>query len=238
MAKLIRAGNGFGNELLDRLSRKDGKRLEKHLRHVALARGQVLYGEGDRVDYVYFPDDCLISLIAMTEDAQTLEVGVTGTKGAMGLPAIFRTGVMPYRSVVQIPGTAWRIKAKALREEFDQAVKLRNLFLRYFHTLLTQVTQSAVCHRFHKILPRMSRWLLDCQYHTGKDTLNLTHEVLAGMLGTSRALITTTASQLQRAGTISRRQGSVTILDHKLLESFSCECHKIVRRDFADSLGF
>lgn len=237
MAKLIRTRNGFGNELLDRLSRKESTRLEKHLRQVALTRGQVLYGEGDRVDYVYFPDDCLISLVAMTEEAQTLEVGVTGTKGAMGLPAIFRTGVMPYRTVVQIPGTSWRIKAKALREEFDRGLKLQDLLLRYFHTLLTQVTQSAVCHRFHKILPRMSRWLLDCQYHTGKDTLNLTHEVLARMLGTSRTLITTTASQLQRAGAINKRQGSVTILDHKLLETFSCECHKIVRRDFANSLG-
>ena len=228
----------FGNELLDALSQKESERLSQHLERVTLDRCQILYQEGERPNYVYFPIDCLISLVAMTEEAQTLEVGVVGAKGAMGLPAILRTNEMPYRAIVQIPGTAWKIRASVLRTEFDQCQKLHDILLRYCHTLLTQVTQSAVCHRFHRIEARLSRWLLDCQYHTGKSLLSLTHEILAMMLGTSRTLVTTTAFNLQRAGAISYRQGQLTILDRSLLESVSCECHQIVKNDFARNLGF
>lgn len=240
MARSMSAANSFcnfGNELLDKLSKQERERLARHFEHVALARCQVLYNEGDRANYVYFPKDCLISLVAMTEDAQTLEVGVVARKGAMGVPAIFRTNEMPYRAIVQIPGDAWKIRASVLRAEFDQGQQLHDVLLRYCSTLLTQITQSAVCHRFHRIEARLSRWLLDCQYHTGKDLVNLTHEILAMMLGTSRTLITTTAFKLQQAGAISYRQGQLKILDRVLLESLSCECHKIVKDNFARSLG-
>lgn len=238
MANLMSKANGFGNELLDKLPQKERDRLRPHLRLVAFSKGQTVYHQGERVKYGYFPKDCLISLLAITEHAQSLEVGVVGIKGFLGLPIIYHTGKMPYRALVQIPGEAWQIRADLLRAEFDQGQKLQDLLLRYCHTLMTQVRQSAVCHRFHKIEERLSRWLLDCQYHTNKDALQLTHEIIAMMLGTSRSLVTTTAFKLQQAGAISYRQGRITILDLAKLESIACECHKVVKNDFAEHMGF
>jgi CRP-like cAMP-binding protein len=237
MAKLASRANGFGNDLLDQLPAKERDRVHPHLRLLALSRGQTIYHGGDPVKYAYFPKGCLISLVGITEKAQSLEVGVIGLKGMLGLPAILRTTKMPYRALVQIAGDAWQIRADLLRSEFDQGQKLHDVLLRYCHTLITQVAQSAICHRFHKIEARLSRWLLDSHYHTKKEQLQLTHEMIAMMLGTSRSLITATAVKLQQTGAISYRQGRVTILDLGRLEAVACECHKIVKRDFAESLG-
>jgi CRP-like cAMP-binding protein len=237
MARLNSKANGFENELLEKLPQKERERLGQHLQRVELSRGQLLYHEGERVKQAYFPINCLISLVAVTEEAQSLEAGVVGVKGVLGMPAIFRTNRMPYRAIVQIPGESWKIRADLLRAEFDRGQKLQDILLRYCHTLLLQVTQSAVCHRFHKIEARLSRWLLDCHYHTKKDSLHLTHEIIAMMLGTSRSLVTSTAVKLQQTGAISYRRGRVLILDVGLLEAVSCECHKIVKEDFVESLG-
>lgn len=238
MAKLASGVNGFGNDLLDQLPAKERDRVRPHLRLLALSKGQMLYQEGDRAKYGYFPQDSLISLVGITEKAQSLEVGVIGLKGMLGVPIILGTTKMPYRALVQIAGNAWQIRADLLRSEFERGQKLQDVLLRYCHTLITQVTQAAICHRFHKIEARLSRWLLDSSYHTKKAHLRYTHEMIAMMLGTSRSLITATAVKLQQAGAISYRQGRVTILDLERLESISCECHQVMKRNFAETFGF
>jgi len=237
MLRPVSEANGRENGLLAKLPRKEYERLRPHLKPVAFAREQILFNEGDRIKYAYFPKDCLISLIGITEDFQLLEVGVVGATGLLGITAVLRANKLPYRAMVQLPGEAWRIRGDILRAEFDQGGKLQDIILRYFHTLTTQLAQSAICSRFHGIENRLSRWLLDCDYHTRKEVLSITHEVMAIMLGTSRSLVTTTISRLQREGAINAQRGQVTILNRERLKAMSCECHQVIRNEFAETLG-
>ena len=221
------------NRLLASLPREEYERLRPNLETVHLPHGKILYHAGDIVRYAYFINDGQVSMLSITEEGETIEVAMVGNEGAIGIPVILRSNKTPYEVMVQIPvKSAMRVKAEVLRNEFDRGGKFQDLMLRYTHVLLTQISQSAVCNRFHTSEQRLARWLLIANDLVKADVFMLTHEFIAHMLGTPRTGVTMAAGALQKAGLITYSRGKITVLDRGGLEDASCECYKIIREEF------
>lgn len=221
----------LSNLLLAALPRNEYERLSPHLHRVRLAKGRLLYHAGDPVRHAYFPTSGMCSLLATTEKGALLEVGMVGNEGLIGLPAVLRINVMPFQVIVQIEADAFRLRADVLRAEFDRNGRLQDLLLKYAHALLTQVSQSAVCNRFHTIEERLCRWLLISQDRVQTDTVHLTQEFLSYMLGVPRTGVTLAAGNLQKRRLIGYGRGRITILDRARLERAACECYRVVRAE-------
>lgn len=220
------------NRLLALLPPKDRARLESHLEPIHLRKGKTLYHIGDQITDVYFPVEGMISLLSTTRDGAAVEVGMVGNEGMAGLTTILGAKELEYQMMVQIAGEGFRLKANLLQKEFDRTAALRNLLLRYTHVVVTQLSQSAVCNRFHTIEERMCRWLLIARDRVQSDTLEFTQEILSHMLGAPRTLVTMTAGRLQEAGLIMYKRGSITLLRREQMEDAACECYQIIRRAF------
>ncbi|HWW76825.1 MAG TPA: Crp/Fnr family transcriptional regulator [Pyrinomonadaceae bacterium] len=219
------------NRLLAALPRQEYERLAPHLEPAHLPRGKTIALTGDTLRHAYFPASGMISLLSTSEGGEAIEVAMVGSEGFVGVPIILKAGVTPFWSVVQIQADAVRISAAALGREFDRGERLRELLLKYTHSLLNHVAQSAVCNRFHTVQERLCRWLLVSRDRAKSDTINLTQEAIAQMLGTARTGVTMAAVPLQDAGLIRYRRGKITILDRAGLESAACECYSIVRKE-------
>jgi CRP-like cAMP-binding protein len=230
-------GAPFENRLLALLPSAEYQRLLPHMGLVRLATGRILYNLGDPVHYSYFPMSGMISLLSITSDGRTVEVGMIGNEGMAGIPAILRTNTAPYRLMVQLPVNAMRIRGDVLKAEFNRGGALQDLLLRYTHMLLLQVSQSAACNRFHTVEERLCRWLMVSYDRVQTDTLSLTQEFLSQMLGAPRTSVTVVARALQSEGLIRYRRGKVTILDRARLEAGACECHKAVRAEIRQFLA-
>ena len=185
-----------------------------------------------KANYGYFLEEGVASVIASVEDGDTVEVGVIGIDGIVGLPILLGAGTGPGRTFVQIAGSGYRIPAAVLKEQFERPSELRQLLQRYIQGFLVQSAQSAACNRLHCIEARLSHWLLACHDRMESDALPLTHEVLGQMLGSSRTTVTLAAGVLQRAGLISYSRGVLTVTNRAELESAACECYGIVRNEF------
>jgi CRP-like cAMP-binding protein len=225
------------NRLLASLPQDEYARLRPLLDPIRLPQGKVLYEAGDTVRHAYFLTSGMASLLATTADDTTVQVAMVGNEGLVGLPALVSPNFMPYRIVVQLPALALRLKASAFSVEFKRGGHLQEIILRYLLTLLTQITQSALCNRYHTIEERLCRWLLISRDRAQADQFALTQESLAYMLGAQRTGVTATASGLQRAGLISYRRGKIRLLDSKGLESASCECYRVISTQLAEFLA-
>jgi CRP-like cAMP-binding protein len=221
------------NRLLASLARDEYARLRDHLEPVKLAKGSTLFEVGDEVRHAYFLNGGMVSLLAVTAADAITQVAMVGGEGVVGVPSILRIRVMPYRVIVQLPCSAARIKAAALDAEFRRGGALADALLRYIHTLITQITQSAVCNRHHTIEKRLCRWLLISRDRAQSDLLPLTQESLAHMLGAQRPGVTAAAIALQDGGMISYRRGMIRIVNREGLAALSCECYQTVSEDIA-----
>lgn len=219
----------FQNGLLAALPREEYERLSPHMELVRLKPGRILYHPGDAVRHAYFPKGGMICLLSTTESGRTIEVGMIGDEGMAGIPIILRSRTAPYQVMVQLAGNALRIRGDALSAEFNRGGKLQDLLLRYTHTLLIQVAQSAACNRFHTAEERLCRWLLVSRDRVRADTIHLTQEFLSHMLGVPRTSVTMIAGALQREGLIRYGRGKITLLDQRRLEAAACECYRRVR---------
>lgn len=226
-----------GNQLLAALNRHECEDLLPNLKLTHLSKNKILYEAGDMVRHAYFLKGGMVSLLSTTESGATVEVAMVGNEGMIGVPIILRTNVSPYRIMVQIPGDVMRIQADVLREKFNWGGQLQDLMLRYTHTLLTQINQSAVCNRFHTLDQRLCRWLLISRDRVKSDVLPLTQEFLSHMLGSPRTAVTMVAGQLQKARLIRYSRGRIRLLDPEGLESASCECYRIVRDEIRHFLA-
>lgn len=188
----------------------------------------VLQEPDQEIEFVYFIEDGLVSLLSVNSDGGTIEIGMVGSEGMVGIPVILG-GFSPYRAVVQIEGQACRMRRRQLAEEFEHNRNLHDLLLRYTNTVLVQVAQSSICNCFHTLQERLSRWLLVADDSTDSDRLPITHDVVARLLGTRRASITVTAGLLQKAGLIQMSRGQIRIANRAGLESVACECYGVVR---------
>jgi len=214
------------NQILNSLSRKDYPALFASLQAAHLPRGKVLYELGERIDYNFFVVSGMISSFATTEDGSTTEISMIGNEGVAGISALLGVNEAPYRMEVQIPGKGMRIRTTVLVEEFGRSGPLRDLMLRYTHSSILQISQSAACGRFHTIEQRLCRWLLVARDRVESNILHLTQEALSHMLGSNRTNITTAAASLKSGGLIEYSRGSIQILDEDKLKKAACECYR------------
>jgi CRP-like cAMP-binding protein len=223
---------GLKNTVLASLPRKEFARLQTALEPVSLKFGQVLYEPGKAIRHVYFPIDCLISLLTAVDKRRSLEVGMVGNEGMAGMPFILGMGVSGVRALVQGGGEALRMSAATFRIEFDRNPRLKEALYRYMYALMTQISQTAACNRFHEAEPRLARWLLMTRDRVMSDEFPLTHEFLAHMLGMRREGVTEAASGFKRRKLISYQRGEIQILNLKGLKAASCSCYQIVEAAF------
>jgi CRP-like cAMP-binding protein len=217
------------NNLLAALPPKDYRRLLAALEPVTLTFGEVLYEPGDPIRHVYFPNDSLVSLLTLADGHLALEVGMVGYEGMVGTPLSLGIDRSPVRALVQGSGTAMRMTSARFRKEFHRCLPLQRALYAYVHVLMTQVTQTAACNRFHVVGARLARWLLMTSDRVRANRFQLTQEFLAHMLGVRRVGVTKAASALQRRKLIRYSRGSITILDRSGLEAASCKCYQIVK---------
>ena len=220
------------NRLLTSLPADDFARLKPHLELVRLQQRQPLFGEGDRIEYVYFPQTAVISFVSILADGTAVEVGTAGCEGMAGLPVFLAEKTSPVEAVVQIPGVATRIRASSFADLAGAPGQLHQLLLRYTQAFLTQVAQSGVCNGTHLVKERCARWLLMTHDRVNGDAFPLTHEFLAFMLGVRRAGVTVAMRTLQNAGLVRQGRGRIEIVDRAGLEGASCECYAMIRAYF------
>jgi len=218
------------NTLLARLPAGALALLLPRFKLVALPVRQTLYPAGAAIDAVYFPETCMLSMVANLEEGMQVEVGMIGREGLSGGSVVRRTGTSFNECMVQIPGTALRMGVAAFQREAEANPDLLSLVLCHGEAYGAQVAQTAACNGRHDLEQRLARWLLMAHDRTGTDEMQLSQEFLSAMLGVHRPSVTVTAGILQRAGLIRHGGGRVTILDRAGLEASACECYRTVQR--------
>jgi len=218
-----------GNRLLATLPESDLRHLAAQCQAVTVEVGDVLYEPGQPIDYVYFPGDCLVSLLAVAEGRMTLEVGSVSREGVLGASVALGHDLAQVRAVVQRSGSALRIARADFCAEFAQIESLQRLLYRYTDRLLAHAIQIAVCSRFHVLEARLARSLLITRDRLQSEKFHLTHEFLAHTLGVRRVGVTKAASALQQQKLITYSRGNIEILDSAGLEAVSCRCYELVK---------
>ena len=220
------------NELLHSLlSYQEYRDIILHLECVSLPLGTIIHREYEPISYVYFPNQAMISLVSTMENGSTTEISLIGKEGMVGLPVILGGNSINYEAVVQVTGTAMRIKAEVMKDCFERFPQLRKIILLYVQIRLSYISQLAACNRQHKIEKRLARWLLLVQDCLQTDCLPLTQEFIANMLGTNRAGVTLAAQKLQRQNLINYSRGSIVVTNRECLEANSCECYRVMSKE-------
>jgi len=223
------------NQLLAALPGNVYKRLMPHLESVPLPFMEILYESGEVIKHVYFPNEGLISLLVVMGDKTPREVGLIGNEGMLGTTVALGMNATPIRALIQMPGSAMRLKTQAFRGELKRGGAFQNVLQRYSHALFTLVSQSAACISLHAVDKRLSRWLLMTHDRAPGDEFEMKHEFMAMMLGVTRSVVTRAAGSLQKEKMISYTRGRVTILDRRRLEASACECHAVVKAEYSRS---
>lgn len=220
------AGVPLDNKLLSALPRDQLDLLAPHMSTSNLAQGFVVLESGDEFDQVYFPHNGMLSLLTVMRDGKAIEVATVGREGVVGAMAGLGLYKSSARVVVQLPLSVTRIAASQFRKIVDNSNSVRNLCLHYNEVLLLQARVTAACNALHPVESRFCRWLLQSADRAESDTVQLTQEFLAEMLGVRRTSVTEVASQIQKLGAIAYSRGNITIIDRNVLESLSCECYQ------------
>jgi CRP-like cAMP-binding protein len=225
------------NRLLGLLLPRDYQRLRPHLHRIPLEYRQSLYRANRPIEFVYFIESGVGSLVNTMKNGDAAEVGTIGNEGVVGLPIVFGDNRAPTNVYVQVPGAGLRMRATQFKKELARSASMQAVMLRYAHAFFNQVAQSAACNQFHSLQQRCCRWLLMTHDRMQSDEFLLTQEFLAMMLGVQRTGVTIAASALQRAGLIRYTRGNVTILHRRGLMYRSCECYGVSKREFDRLLG-
>lgn len=220
------------NRLLAALPRKDRQRFLAGCEKVELNFSDILCEPGARIRHVYFPADSFISLAAPVDSRASLEVGLIGNEGMLGIPLILGISISPLRALVRGSGAALRLDTASFRRELSHSRALQRGLNRYLYALMAQFAQTVACTRFHVLDARLARWLLMTHDRAHSDMFHFTHEFLADMLGVRRVGITKAAGVLQRKKIISYRRGHITILDRSGLEAVSCGCYRAMKETY------
>ena len=220
------------NHLLAAFPTAEYERLAPDLELVPMKLGEVLCESGGRMQHVYFPTTCIISLLYVLEDGASAEIAVVGNEGILGISLFMGGDTTPSRAVVRSAGHAYRLRAHLLQQEFSRAGPVLRLLLRYTQALITQMTQTAVCNRHHSVEQQLCRALLLSLDRLSGSSLTMTQELIANMLGVRREGVTEAAGNLQRAGLIRYSRGHIDVLDRPGLEKAVCECYRVVKVEF------
>jgi CRP-like cAMP-binding protein len=198
----------------------------RHCEHVELASGQVIYAAAAMIEYAYFVNSGLVSLVKVMEDGRSVEIAAVGSEGLLGLFAAYGFDRALVDHIVQVPATALRIPRKALQDAILKHDALRRVMTRYLLLVAEQLAQVSACNRLHSLEQRCCLWLLVAHDNAFSDQFQLTHEFLASLLGSQRSSVSTTANALQKRGLIRYLHGRISILDRAALESAACECYR------------
>ena len=217
------------NRLLAALPAEEFRQLLPKLEEIPLTYNKTLYEPGEVIDYVYFPESGIVSLLAAIEKSATLEVGLVGSEGIVGLPVFLGVGTSKNLAIVQGAGKAMRISTGDFKAACKAQSALTALLQRYTHSLLTQVSQSAVCYRFHLVEARLARWLLMTADRMRSNEFEITQRFLSNMLGVRREAVNKAAGILQKQQLLSYHRGLLKILDRAALETVACVCYGIIR---------
>jgi CRP-like cAMP-binding protein len=220
------------NRLLDAMEPASRKRIEPHLEPITIKLGAVVCDAGGLLKHAYFPQGCVLSLLTVLENGSAIETANIGREGAFGLFAAMYSRVSFNRCLVQMEGATVRCPIAVLHSEFKRSEHVRDLFVSYSETLLSQIQQTVACNALHTTEERMCRWLLMMHDRAEGEALPYTHEFLSHMLGANRKSVTLAAQSMQSAGLISYRRGQIQVLDRGGLERASCECYAVVKERF------
>jgi len=223
-------GEPVSNLILLSISDSDYSSLRPHLEYVSLPNHLVLHEAGGKLEFAYFPNRGLISLVVIMKDGRTAEAGIVGNEGFTGTLAAVGLSRSPLQGVVQITGDGFRVEVTALQNTLESTPHLRLLLSRYAAIRGMQVAQTAACNRLHDIQQRLARWLLMTQDRVESGSLPITHDFLATMLGTDRPSVTLAAGVLQKKKLIVYTRGAVEIVNRKKLEDSACECYGVIRQ--------
>jgi CRP-like cAMP-binding protein len=221
------------NRLLLALPSRNLNRLRPELEHIRCQRAQVLMDADSSLDHVFFPDDGVVSVVAVYANGSVIEMATIGREGCTGMQAFFGAKTSSVRLLVQIPGSAAKMSRAAFARAMESMPSFRNLMSAYVHAFLEQVMVSVACNGAHSVKQRLARWLLVMRDRSDEDVLPITQNLLAEMLGVQRPTITNAAEELERAGLIERGRQQVAILDRQGLVKASCECYRLVRSRIA-----
>jgi CRP-like cAMP-binding protein len=227
----MRPGERIQNEILSALPRNEFERISPLLTVDQWSSGGALYTSGQKISHVYFINTGMASLVSLTDEGDSIEVGVIGPEGMVGVTAILGRDVMPHNAIVQLPGSALKMKLESLHDELNKSGKLQSLLKRHMYLLHFQVARSVLCNRFHPVESRLCRWLLMSRARIDSNEVPLTQEFVATMLGVARPIVSLTARTLQTAGLIEYKMGRITILDVDGLKTAACDCYEIVRSE-------
>ena len=228
---------GERNRLLLALPQADYRALERDLEAVVLAHGAVLNEARDRITHIYFPQRCVISLLATAGDGPGVEVGLVGNEGMAGLSVFLGAASSTTQAVLQIPDGAWRMEVGAFGRAVARRSSLRHILLQYTQSVISQSSQGLACNQRHAVEPRCARWLLMAHDRVGLDRFELTQEFLGQMLGARRPTVSLTAQRLQARGLIRYVRGIVTVTNRVGLEAAACTCYDVMEADYARALG-
>ena len=222
-------GTAIENTILLKIPNAEYNLIRPHLEFVEVESQQSLHEPGQGLEYGYFPNRGMVAVVIEISD-RTLEVGVVTRRGFAGESLALCQTMAPYRMICQPPGDGFRVKADVLNEILLSTPQLQSQLNRYVRFQLLRLSQIAACSRFHETEQRLARWLLMSQDRVGSEVLPFTHEFLASMLGTGRAIVSIAAEILQKAGLIQYRRGTVRILDRLNLEDAACECYRVIKQ--------
>src|SRR5476651_1643839 len=220
------------NHILGALPEADYARLLPDLELITMPLGWAVYESGGKLGYVYFPTTSIVSLLYVMESGASGEIAVTGNEGLVGISLFMGGESTPSRAVVQSAGNGYRLKANILKREFALGGPLQHLALRFTQALIAQMSQTAVCNRHHTLDQQLCRWLLLSLDRLQGYELVMTQELIANMLGVRREGVTEAALKLQKANLIRYARGHISILDRAGLESRTCECYAVVKREY------
>jgi CRP-like cAMP-binding protein len=219
------------NRLLAALVPPDRERIYPHLKLVPMPLAEVIYEPGEALRYAYFPTDSIVSLMYTTADGAAAEIAMVGNEGLIGIAVFLGGGTTPSRAVVQSAGSAYRLRAQQLEEEFHRNGETQRLLLRYTQAMITQMAQTAVCNRHHSVDQQLCRWLLLSLDRLSSNRLTITQELISNMLGVRREGVTDAAGKLQKLGVIRYTRGQIEVLDRPRLEQLCCECYAVVKKE-------
>ncbi len=230
------AGKAVNNVVLLSLPDKEYNLLRPHLDSTSLPQHEILEEPGEKIEFTYFLNDGMASIVALSRDGRSVEVGIVGKEGMVGMSVLAGLRSGTFRAIMQMAGSGVRIRADVFQDILLSAPALRAELSRVALMHGMQVAQLAACNRLHEVEQRLARWLLMCQDRFDSQLLPLTHEFLAQMLGTGRPSVTLAAGALESAGLIQNLRGTVKILNRKSLEGAACECYGVIQR-FNGGLG-
>jgi CRP-like cAMP-binding protein len=225
------------NDVLRALLNSEYKHLRPRLERADLEAGEIIYRADQSIEYVYFPESAVVAMMDTMENGATVEVGIIGHEGMVGINMFLGHQVTPDQGIVQIPGTAMRMTADDFCRDIRFGSPLQRLLLRYTQAVLAVISQSIGCSQHHSVAQRLARWLLTMHYYAEANQFEMSQESIAAMLGVGRARVNMAAANFKAKGLITYRRSRIRIVDEMGLKRISCECYRFIRKEYEALLG-